>query len=636
MKVYNFSNEALTGVLGGLLDKFQVVAPKPLGKASFTFATLASPEDAKGVTVEYPTTVLPPKRVLLPPREELFTFDKENGPKAVNTAGKPFFFFGLHSYDLGGIRGLDYIFTRDHPESLYIERRKGAIFVGTDYTPDEHHMAEELGIMKDDRKWFDLWVSKTESGYRLDVLNEDGANALAPVLELLGEATEEADYPPVAAHADIDIGMVAGKLESLYHSDIWEGLSEKCFSCGTCNLVCPTCYCFEVDDKVELDLATGKRERRWDGCMLEDFTLVTSGENFRDDAAKRLRHRINKKFRYLTKSTGRSFCIGCGRCSRQCVAGITMGNVLRTVDEAGPANVRASVASRTPIPVPNEVESAELYVPKEAVILEIKDLTYQEKFLTMKFVDGSPFDFKPGQFASFSMYGIGEAPISISSIPDDKETFTIGFRKEGNVTGAMWNLKVGDTIGVRGPFGNGYDVDAIKGQDLLFIGGGCGLFPLRSFILYAAQHREEFGKITVLYGTRGYDEVLCWDDLNAWKGLEGVDFKMTLDQGDPRWEGHTGVITTLIPPIDIDPFKTTVLVTGPPIMYRFVVRELEKKKIPPSQVLFSLERRMKCGVGKCGHCQIHDKYVCQDGPVFSLEELGGYHLEEKSFWRRSC
>jgi NAD(P)H-flavin reductase len=190
----------------------------------------------------------------------------------------------------------------------------------------------------------------------------------------------------------------------------------------------------------------------------------------------------------------------------------------------------------------------------------------------------------------------------------------------------MHNLQPGDYLGIRGPFGKSFPIASMKGKDILFAAGGLGLAPLRSLINEVLDQRGSFGRVIILYGTKNPSEILFKDELLEWAEREDVEFHMTVDRGDENWRGHVGVITTLFPRVTLNPRNTVAATCGPPIMYRFVLMELLGKGIPESQIYLSLERRMKCGVGKCGHCQINDLYCCQDGPVFCYRDIKG--LEE--------
>ncbi len=222
------------------------------------------------------------------------------------------------------------------------------------------------------------------------------------------------------------------------------------------------------------------------------------------------------------------------------------------------------------------------------------------------------------------MFGTGEAPISVSSSPTRTGSFELVVRKVGNVTGAMHNLAEGATVGIRGPFGTSVPVDEYKGKDMLIVAGGIGLVPVRSCINYILDNRQDFGRLMILFGSRSPKERLFTDELAAWSARDDVEFLETVDKGDDTWKGNVGVITTLFPKIDFDPDKTICVVVGPPIMYRFVIIEAKKKGLADERIVVSLERRMKCGVGKCGHCQINNLYCCQDGPVFNYSKVKDY------------
>jgi NAD(P)H-flavin reductase len=190
----------------------------------------------------------------------------------------------------------------------------------------------------------------------------------------------------------------------------------------------------------------------------------------------------------------------------------------------------------------------------------------------------------------------------------------------------MMGMNAGDAIGIRGPMGNGVDVNVLKGKDIVVIAGGIGLVPVRSLINYILDHRRDYGRFTILYGCKTPKEVLFQEDLARWKADPGVEFRQTVDRPDQSWKGNVGVITTLIPPLKLDPQRTKVVIVGPPVMFKFVLLALKPKALGDQDIILSLERRMKCGVGKCGHCQINNLYVCQQGPVFTYAEVK--HLEE--------
>ncbi len=265
------------------------------------------------------------------------------------------------------------------------------------------------------------------------------------------------------------------------------------------------------------------------------------------------------------------------------------------------------------------------YVPLISTIKSVIDLTPTEKIFEVELPDGKQLDHDPGQFVQLLVPGIGEAPISICSSPTDKN-FHLTIRRVGDVTTAIHNMKEGDKVGIRGSFGNGFPVEEMKGNNVLIIAGGIGLAPLRSVIRYILANRGEYGDFTLLHGARTPSDRLFKDELSSWSDSSEVNLLETVDHPDESWSGKSGVITTLFKGLTVDPGRTYALVCGPPVMYRFVILECLGRGIPDRQILISLERHMKCGLGKCGHCQINGVYTCQDGPVFSFNQVK--NLEE--------
>jgi sulfhydrogenase subunit gamma (sulfur reductase) len=247
-------------------------------------------------------------------------------------------------------------------------------------------------------------------------------------------------------------------------------------------------------------------------------------------------------------------------------------------------------------------------------------MTAMEKFFEIE-LEESPMNYDPGQFVMVSIAGVGEAPISISSSPTRGTTFDIVVRNVGKLTNALHSLGAGDIVGIRGPLGKGFPTDILEGNDLIFVAGGLGIVPLRSLINFVIDNRRNYGKVSILLGCKTPHDILFSDELEQWAKRLDVNFLCTVDKADPDWKGNIGLITSLIPGVTVDIDKTYAVIVGPPIMYKFVVKELLKKGIPADQILMSLERHMKCGVGKCGRCQIGNRYCCQDGAVFSYKEL---------------
>ena len=264
----------------------------------------------------------------------------------------------------------------------------------------------------------------------------------------------------------------------------------------------------------------------------------------------------------------------------------------------------------------------DIYLPEPADVLKASPMTALEMFFEFRLASGRELGHMPGQFVEVSIPGIGEAPISISSSPTQKGSFQMVVRKVGNVSGAMHALSAGRQVGIRGPFGTHFPVDGeMKGKDVLFICGGIGLVPVRSAINYVLDHRDDYGHVTILFGTKTPADRLFTDEMQRWASAKDVTFMETVDRGDDAWKGNVGVITTLIPKVRLDPARTVAVVCGPPIMYKFAILELDKVGLKADRMYVSLERHMKCGVGKCGHCQVNGLYACQDGAVFKYSDI---------------
>ena len=266
-----------------------------------------------------------------------------------------------------------------------------------------------------------------------------------------------------------------------------------------------------------------------------------------------------------------------------------------------------------------------IYLPREAIILNIEVTSKLERHFTLKNADGSKMLFEPGQFLEVSLFGYGEIPIGLASSPTRENSFDIVIRTVGRVSSAINQLQEGDSIYIRGPYGNGFKLEQLRNHPILVVAGGVGVCPTRSLIQYIMDRREEFKNFTLFYGTRDPSQQLFLEDLKQWRSSDKIEYYETVDKADDNWEGTVGVITELFKKTRIS-VDTRVIICGPPIMFRFVIDELDKIGIAHKNIFVDLERRMKCAVGKCGHCQINDKYVCLDGPVFALGDIE--NLEE--------
>jgi len=265
-------------------------------------------------------------------------------------------------------------------------------------------------------------------------------------------------------------------------------------------------------------------------------------------------------------------------------------------------------------------ETENVFLPRAAEIVRAVQITEKEKHFTLKMRDGIDMQYEPGQIVELGLMGYGEIPIGFASSPTRKKTFDVVIRSVGRVSNAINKKNKGEDLFVRGPLGHGFDTKAMKGHPILIVAGGIGLCPTRSMIQYVLDCRKEFGDFKLFFGAKSPSEQLFLEDLEKWRHADDVEYYETVDKADANWKGNVGVITTLFKKTKVDP-DTRVIICGPPIMYKFVIRELDAIGIPHNHIFVDLERRMKCGIGKCGHCQMNDKYVCLHGPVFSFDQI---------------
>jgi len=229
--------------------------------------------------------------------------------------------------------------------------------------------------------------------------------------------------------------------------------------------------------------------------------------------------------------------------------------------------------------------------------------------------------FKPGQFNMLYAFGVGEVPISMSGDPAVTDRIVHSIRGVGAVSEALAALQPNDTVGVRGPFGSSWPVDEAAGNDVLVIAGGLGLAPLRPALYHLMKHRDRYGRVGLLYGTRHPDDLLFREELDAWRRAPDLQVRVTVDHASLDWIGDVGVVTKLLPKIRFDPLDTVAMICGPEVMMRMTALALEDIGVAPDRIFVSLERNMKCAVGACGHCQFGPHFVCKDGPIFRFDRI---------------
>jgi sulfite reductase subunit B len=633
--VKTFSKKDLDEFIDKLISdkKYEIVGVKSKGKR-FVFDLLDSSEELR---LDYDVTILPPKKYFLPQHENLMNYSlKEKFDVKPEVEHKPRIIIGIHPYDIVALQQTDIYYLDEQKDNFYEKRRKNTIIIGVDIqNVSEHSFAGSMNTHYVE-SGFDLMLTHIGDKYAVTIGSKKGEELLNKYAktkdaeisdkEKINKIREKLISKYKKVVKTDDVRSWSSLLVANYDNSIWEERSSKCLECSSCTMVCPTCFCYDIRDDVSLDLSDGRRVRTWDGCLLKDFTKVGSGEVFREDLKDRYRHRFFRKGNYLSERYDFIACVGCGRCSIACLPNIASPcdviNELSRFGGDGDTN-KYFIKQETKID-----EKGTIHVPRSATIKKIQKLTDSETLFQLELNDKKPLGHKPGQFVELSIFGVGEAPFGVSSPPVTDPTFDIVVRKVGNLTSKLFTLKVGDLVGIRGPLGNGFDVKQFEGKYLIFVSGGTGMIPMRSLIEYCLdkKNRDKYKYIKILYGSKRPCDILFQDKISSWEKCNDVTCKLTVDtcQDGECWAGSVGLITTLFPKLEVDriqPKNTIAVVIGPPIMFKFVIKCLQTLGVPDKNILVSLERRMKCGVGKCGHCQINGVYCCKEGPVFNYSEI---------------
>jgi NAD(P)H-flavin reductase len=281
---------------------------------------------------------------------------------------------------------------------------------------------------------------------------------------------------------------------------------------------------------------------------------------------------------------------------------------------------------------PEPVCGMDTWMPVAARIVGVRQENFNTFTYRMQIVDEGirrAYRWTPGQFNMLYMPGVGEAAISISSDTEQPQELSHTIRVVGSVTRAITALKEGDVLGLRGPFGTGWPAENLKGKDVVLVGGGIGLAPLRPMIYWLLKHREQCKRVVLLYGCRTPEDRLYAEELEAWAAEARIDVLVTVDNVTTGWTGPVGVVTNLLRRIKVDASRTMVMVCGPRILNRVAAWSFLQLHVPAQQVYVSLERNMNCGFGRCGHCQYGPKFVCKDGPVFCFADIAATFAKEE-------
>ena len=400
----------------------------------------------------------------------------------------------------------------------------------------------------------------------------------------------------------------------------WDAIAERCLACANCTLVCPTCFCTGTTITSDLDGRESSAIRAWDSCFTAGFAQVAGGGSFRPEHRDRYRQWLTHKFGTWWDQFGRSGCVGCGRCIAWCPVGIDVRDEL---------NLIAGAAATEPIPIagtrvlaiappalqPGSIRTDYVTATVAAVVPETADTT------TLRLATDDPalLAARPGQFVMVAVPAFAIPPISISRINPDGLELTI--RAAGPATSFLARLRPGAQLALRGPLGRPWPIEDAYGRDVAIVAGGIGLAPLRGLLDQVLAEADRFASIRVYLGARTPRDRLFVAEMEA-LAAGGLDIRATVDRAGPEWLGRVGIITEIFRGAKPTGANVTAFVCGPERMMTAVVDVLGDLGVPQEHTWLTLERRMECGVGLCGHCQLGTRFVCRDGPVFSVAELG--------------
>jgi NAD(P)H-flavin reductase len=527
-------------------------------------------------------------------------------------------FFGLRACELAAIAVQDRVLLGGpYTDEDYRARRERALVIAVNCTTSSSTcFCTSMGTGPDVRGGYDLALTELDDGFIVRAGTPEGANLIArlPVRaadEAQVETAADAIASVAAAMGDpVPTAGLHDRLMAQFDSPRWAQIADRCLSCANCTLVCPTCFCNSVIQQSDLDGQVSTAERVWDSCFTAGFARVAGG-NFRSRPRDRYRQWLTHKFATWVDQFGSFGCVGCGRCITWCPVGIDVRAELLAI--APPLTVRPEPVRPRPVAVtPGRYATGRIL----AVRPETPDVTT----LTVGDVDGAFLAGEPGQFAMIDIPSFPSLPISISRFGRDTIEFTI--RAAGPATGALIGLGPRDEIGLRGPLGTPWPIERAMGHDVVIVTGGIGLAPLRPLIDGLLAQRDRFDAIRLYYGSRTPVDQLYREELRGWAARGDIDVQLTVDRAGEDWTGPVGVVTNLFDRATWDGSRSLAFVCGPERMMEATVDALEGRDLAPDRIFVTLERHMQCGIGLCGHCQMGRLFVCKDGPVFALSQLG--------------
>lgn len=560
------------------------------------------------------------KELFFAPQETLYRAERRAdgrvGFVAHVSPPSPKALLGVRACDLAAIAVQDRVFEQtQYKEPRYLARREDTIVIGVHCTqPGALCFCASMGTGPRVTTGADLAMAERGDELILEALTERGASLLE---QLSTEEAKDEDRAWLDRAMDearskmgraVDTTDLHERLFANLEHPRFAAVAERCLSCSSCTSVCPTCFCSDSFERSDLDGAESSRVRQWDSCFNREHSEL-HGHAVRESTADRYRQWITHKFGSWVSQFASSGCTGCGRCIAWCPAGIDVREELAALTENG---ARAAMPAA---PSCGDLQ-AESLVPSVAKVVSVARESSDVVTLALEVAGFERFS--PGQFSQLSLPAIGEAPISISGRDGAYVEHTI--RAVGALTEALCALEPGDELGVRGPYGEGWPLDALAGKPVVVVVGGIGIAPLREALRQMLADPMRFPDVRLFYGARTPDDLLYAREALGWIDRPGFRMFTTVDRASSTWRGHVGVVTRLLKRANIAE-GSSALVCGPETMMRFSVEALVRAGLTHDRVWLTMERHMKCATGLCGRCQFGPFFVCKDGPVFRYDEV---------------
>lgn len=551
----------------------------------------------------------------------------------------PLAFVGVRACEIAALAVQDRVLL-DGPavDGDYRARRASAYIVAVECaTPTSTCFCTSAGTGPEVSAGFDVALTELDQGYLVRVGSERGAT----LVDSLGLSV--ADGPTIAAAVEVvagarramgpqlDLAAAKSGLADAPEHPGWAAVAERCLACANCTLVCPTCFCTSVVQRSDLDGTVSSAERTWDSCFTDGFSRVAGG-SFRPERKDRYRQWLSHKFSTWWDQFGSSGCVGCGRCIAWCPVGIDVREELAVIAGVGPVGAPAPAVAPDPVaaspipaligPAPEAFTSSPL-VAEDFVTARVARATRETAdtvSLRLETRDARLRAGLPGQFVMAALPAFSAAPISVSRFHPDGLELTI--RAAGPATRALTELERGQALGLRGPLGRGWPVDEMTGRDVVIVAGGIGLAPLRPLIDACLARRESIGSVRLYLGARTPADRPYVAEVGRLATRAQIEVAETVDRAGADWFGRVGIVTQLFDRATWDGRNAVAFVCGPERMMQATADVLYGRGIEPERIWVTLERNMACGVGLCGHCQLGRFFVCRDGPVFNLAELG--------------